>query len=385
MTNSSTSQVLATKGNQALIAADKTVSDLLPGQLGFFNADTRMSITDAATAALANRILIAVGIDTNNDGEMDDVRFQAGECIQTFNKETHHLNYTPASAGKGQKFTISGIKANCDTEYILKVGFTGPALMELNATNPISKAYTVKTSCCDDCEAGCGKGDCIELITKLVTELNNDDENIFSAFVADPATGDEITDMAAFITANPDVCPNIVLEGNVREIQAKCGFNFNYDKVRDVVLSVFLTEGFNCTGTVTEDEAYVAETGNPYDIKQFETVAQGYTDGSAPGRMYQNGVQKQYTSIVENVKYDTFWLTYDYQIGSGSGRDRTNPMQTMIAVPEEDTATRDAIAGLFAFIYPNFDALADDVAAASTDPTVTEPEVASVDTDGIAG
>jgi hypothetical protein len=58
----------------------------------------------------------------------------------------------------------------------------------------------------------------------------------------------------------------------------------------------------------------------------------------------------------------------------------------VIAIPEADTVTRQAVATIFnSFLSAQgFESLIDDAAAASTNPAIVEPVVTSVATDGIA-
>lgn len=453
MTNSSVNQVLVTKGNQALAGSGTTVKDLLPGQLGFFDADTRLAIHNSTTAAKANNVLIAVGIDADGDTVTDRVKYQAGAAIQMQTKGYHKLVYQPASAGRAEIYRISDLKANCDTEYILKMNFDGPSIAEFSNTSYARKSYTVKTSCCSECATGCYQGSCTELAVKLRDELNNDVEKLFTAKLIDPATPADntltlsanvsaaatitlasawtggsgvfnvtfttgggavvkavtftnasatitwtgnittiatsatidgtIADITTWSAANATLCPEIEITGNTRAIVTSCGLNYNYEKNRDVVFVPYLVAGFGCAGTVSQVQTYVGETGQSYDIKFMEQVNAGWRNGAGAYRVYENGVQKSFESLAENgVKYDMFWLAYPYSIESGERK--ANDLQTLLAVPEADTTTRDAIAALLVHIYPNKDTLANDVAAASATPSVVEPVVTDEDTDGIA-
>jgi hypothetical protein len=58
----------------------------------------------------------------------------------------------------------------------------------------------------------------------------------------------------------------------------------------------------------------------------------------------------------------------------------------VIAIPEADTVTRNAVATIFnSFLASRgFETLVDDAAAASTNPAVVEPVITSADLDGIA-
>jgi hypothetical protein len=63
-------------------------------------------------------------------------------------------------------------------------------------------------------------------------------------------------------------------------------------------------------------------------------------------------------------------------------------LATLVAIPEEDTVTRDSFVAVLGAMLAdlNFDALADDVAAVSSTPTDVEPtaDFDDVDIDGIA-
>jgi hypothetical protein len=386
MTNSSTTQVLATKGNQALIGADKFVTDLLPGQLGFFNADTKKSIVSTSDFTKARKFFIAVGVDTDGDGTADEVRYQAGESVQK--EGIRNLTFTPASAERGQKFLISALKADCDTEYLLKMEFFGPMLMETHGHNRITKQYSVKTSCCDNCTTGCATGSCVELATKLVESLNLDTEKLFKASLMDPTTGTVITDIVTWAAdpANADLCPNIEIETLPKGIAVKCGFNFNYDKVRTILVQPYLISGFSCAGKIQETQAASPATGKAYDLKYFEEIAFGYKNNNSVYRLLGPGIQKNYYSIIDGSKnYDIFWLQNSYEIHTGS-EEFQNMMQTILAVPEGDAVTVRAIAVMFSAL-PNFDSLVDETANADVSPTAPENEilvVPDVDTDGIA-
>jgi len=74
-------------------------------------------------------------------------------------------------------------------------------------------------------------------------------------------------------------------------------------------------------------------------------------------------------------------------MASDSGwKEYKNNMTTILAIPEADTVTRNAVATIFnSFLSTSgFDSLVDDAAAASTNPAVVEPVVTNTNTDGIA-
>jgi hypothetical protein len=85
-------------------------------------------------------------------------------------------------------------------------------------------------------------------------------------------------------------------------------------------------------------------------------------------------------------KYDQFALTHD-QYSQGAWLEYFANQATLLAIPAEDTTTRDEIVAILdALTSPlGFDALADDVALANTDPEVVEPttDIDNPDEDGI--
>ena len=52
--NNDVYSVLVTKGNSAILAKDRVVDNLSPGQLGFFDADKNVSINATTTALPRN-------------------------------------------------------------------------------------------------------------------------------------------------------------------------------------------------------------------------------------------------------------------------------------------------------------------------------------------
>ena len=106
--NNDVYSVLVTKGNSAILAKDKAVENLIPGQLGFFDADKNVSI-DATTTALPRNFYIAVGIDRSGNGNLEDIRTSAGQIIQR--KNVSDITYRPHTAGQPMIVTVGGYNA----------------------------------------------------------------------------------------------------------------------------------------------------------------------------------------------------------------------------------------------------------------------------------
>ena len=129
------------------------------------------------------------------------------------------------------------------------------------------------------------------------------------------------------------------------------------------------------------------EEGSGVNIQQKEYHASGWA-GSGPyklsevtGMGYEN---IQYLSV-KGTTYDQFILQYGQTSDSG-WKEYNNTLSTVLAIPEADTVTRNAVATILnSFLSSRgFETLVDDAAAANVSPTAVEPEVTSTATDGIA-
>ena len=173
--------VLATSGNQAILAAGSRVSALANGQLGFFNFHTGLSV-DGTALANAKDIFIAVGINRTTGGTdpMEDFSKSAGQMIQVRNARALTVKGYVAQVEKVQ--VITGFTAKCDTDYAVKIDVRSPLMSQLNGFNQNAKTYNFRTGCCTqvDCTT-CQTGDCNELAVGLVNNINADVEAVFVA------------------------------------------------------------------------------------------------------------------------------------------------------------------------------------------------------------
>ena len=78
--NNDVYKVLVTSGNRAPMVAGKTISELLPGQIGVFDANSNLSI-NYEKAERVKDFYMAVGIDKDGDGVTDDVMKSSGKKI----------------------------------------------------------------------------------------------------------------------------------------------------------------------------------------------------------------------------------------------------------------------------------------------------------------
>ena len=402
--NNDVFQVLPTKGNQALATSGSTVDALLPGQLGVFDANTGLAYGTAVPAG-TKAITLAVGV--GNGSVLSDIRTSAGQFIQT--KGITDLTFKPHTAGQPMKVTVGSFKAECDTEYGVRVEFRNAKINRIQGFNQFSKAYMVTTPCCDDCAGGCGSLDANVLTQLFIASINADEANLVLAqavarqalvaathgTAADYAAGDVITDadVAALVNFNltaldaNKVFADFQLVSQPLAIGNYCSINLHYYKLLETVLIVSLIEGFGCSGATTVNQYPVFEEGSGINIQQKEYHASGWA-GSGPYKLSQvtgMGYENINYLSVKGTTYDQFIVQYNQTSESG-WQEYSNVLSTVIAIPEADTVTRQAVATVFNSFLSGlgFDSLVDDAAAASTNAAVVEPEVSSTATDGIA-
>ena len=162
---------------KTILTAGNELSDLNPGGIGVFNANTNLSV-DGTDLTTAREIYLAVGVDRDADGTIEDVNKSSG-IIQVPNIVAYTIKCYQAA--QSQIVDITGFKAKCDTEYLVKVGIRNQAAYYNYGFNYPFKSFVVHTSCCEESCGGCPEGDCTELADKIVTAINEDPEAIMTA------------------------------------------------------------------------------------------------------------------------------------------------------------------------------------------------------------
>ena len=400
--NNDVFHLLVTKGNQAVLAKDKKVTELLPGQIGVFNYDTNLSF-DATVAAAPRNFYLAVGVDAGN-GTTGDIMKSAGSHVQ--GKNIAFYSFRPYTPGRPMKVLLKDYVANCETEYGVKLELRNQEIYRTQGYNQFTKTYTMKTSCCDGCEPTCPSGDANEITKQLYININNDTSGLVKANIK-PRAGATLpagvtvdaqgnltlaqvdTIMAANAAqTNPAnyVYTDLEIETVPQTIQDFCSVSLNYMYPRQTVAILTKVGDFKCSGTVATTQTAVFEEGAGIDVKQLEYQAKGWTE--SPYRVSTvNGVADNRIYITDaNSKYDVFALTYD-QFSLGGWLEYLHNQATIIAIPTTDTVTRDGVAAILdkVAVAQGFEALADDAAAAVVDSTVIEKTTdKAVATDGIS-
>ena len=401
--NNDVFHLLVTKGNQAVLAKDKKVTELLPGQIGIFNYDTNLSF-DATVATAPRNFYLAVGIDAGN-GTTGDIMKSAGSHVQ--GKNIAFYSFRPYTPGRPMKVLLKDYVANCETEYGVKLELRNQEIYRTQGYNQFTKTYTMKTSCCDGCEPTCPSGDANEITKQLFINISNDPSGLVKANIK-PRAGAVLpsgvtvdangnltlaqvdTIMAANAAqTNPAnfVYTNLEIETVPQTIQDFSAVSLNYMYPRQTVAILTKVGDFKCSGTVATTQTAVFEEGAGIDVKQLEYKAKGWTE--SPYRVSTvNGVADNRIYITDaSGKYDVFALTYD-QFSLGGWLEYFHNQASIIAIPTADTVTRNGLAAILdkVAVAQSFEPLADDAAAAVVDSTVIEKTTdKSVTTDGISG
>ena len=401
--NNDVFHLLVTKGNQAVLAKDKKVTELAPGQIGVFNYDTNLSF-DATVAAAPRNFYLAVGVDAGN-GTTGDIMKSAGSHVQ--GKNIAFYSFRPYTPGRPMKVLLKDYVANCETEYGVKLELRNQEIYRTQGYNQFTKTYMMKTSCCDGCKPTCPSGDANEITKQLFININNDPLRLVKANIKPRAgavlpsgvtvdaqgnlTLAQVDTIMAANAAKADptkyVYTDLEIETVTQTIQDFCSVSLNYMYPRQTVAILTKVGDFKCSGTVATTQTAVFEEGAGIDVKQLEYKAKGWTE--SPYRVSTvNGVADNRIYITDaNAKYDVFALTYD-QFSLGGWLEYFHNQASIIAIPTADATTRNGLAAILdkVAVAQSFEPLADDAAAAIADPTVIERTTdKSVTTDGISG
>lgn len=335
----------------ALLEKDKSVEDLLPGQLGVFNAETNVSI-DATTDPMPKEVFFSLAYTTPSGSV--DYRTSAGQLIQRAGVVS--LTEKNYNAGSPMKVTISNAVADCDTEYGIRVEFRNARISRIQGYNQFSKAYMVKTSCCDDCTSGCGTVDANVLAKLFVAEINKDQAGLLLAQFTDKETGAVLTEaeVDAIIAANEaatdpadKVYVDFQLVSRPLAIGAFCQVNLHYYKLLETTLIVSLIEGFGCSGATTVSEYPVFAEGTGINVQQKEYHGSGWA-GSGPYKVSEvTGTAKgDIVYLAEKAKNYHQLILQHNQTSESGWQEYMNPMSTIFAIPTTCSSLKATLKGV---------------------------------------
>ena len=403
--NNDVFHLLVTKGNQAVLAKDKKVTELAPGQIGVFNYDTNLSI--AAADPAPKNFYMAVGVDAG-DGTTGDIMKSAGSHVQ--GKNIAFYSFRPYTPGRPMKVVLKNFTANCDTQYGVKIELRNQDIYMTQGYVQFTKTYTMKTSCCKDCVPTCPSGDANEITKQLLINVANDPTRLVKAraLARQPlvvathgvskayAKGDVVTDadltaIMVFNKTKTAIADMVFTDIEFETVGSKANdfnsVNLDYKGTRQTVAIITKVDGFECTGVVETTQTAVFEEGAGYDLKQMEYFTKGWTESPYRVSTVNSLADNRTFNTDAAQKYDVFALTYD-QFSLGGWLEYFHNQATVLAIPTADATTRAGIVAILdkVAVAQAFEPLADDSAAAVASPTTVERTTDKTPaTDGISG
>ena len=403
--NNDVFHLLVTKGNQAVLAKDKKVTELAPGQIGVFNYDTNLSITAADPAP--KNFYMAVGVDAG-DGTTGDIMKSAGSHVQ--GKNIAFYSFRPYTPGRPMKVVLKDFTANCDTQYGVKIELRNQDIYMTQGYVQFTKTYAMKTSCCNDCVPTCPSGDANEITKQLLINVANDPTGLVKAraLARQPlvvathgvskayAKGDVVTDadltaIMVFNKTKTAIADMVFTDIEFETVGSKANdfnsVNLDYKGTRQTVAIITKVDGFECTGVVETTQTAVFEEGAGYDLKQMEYFTKGWTESPYRVSTVNSLADNRTFNTDAAQKYDVFALTYD-QFSLGGWLEYFHNQATVLAIPTADATTRAGIVAILdkIAVAQAFEPLADDSAAAVASPTTVERTTDKTSaTDGISG
>ena len=403
--NNDVFHLLVTKGNQAVLAKDKKVTELAPGQIGVFNYDTNLSI--AAADPAPKNFYMAVGVDAG-DGTTGDIMKSAGSHVQ--GKNIAFYSFRPYTPGRPMKVVLKDFTANCDTQYGVKIELRNQDIYMTQGYVQFTKTYAMKTSCCNDCVPTCPSGDANEITKQLLINVANDPtglvkaralarqplvvatHGVSKAYVkGEVVTDADLTAIMVFNKTKTAIADMVFTDIEFETVGSKANdfnsVNLDYKGTRQTVAIITKVDGFECTGVVETTQTAVFEEGAGYDLKQMEYFTKGWTESPYRVSTVNSLADNRTFNTDAAQKYDVFALTYD-QFSLGGWLEYFHNQATVLAIPTADATTRAGIVAILdkIAVAQAFEPLADDSAAAVASPTTVERTTDKTSaTDGISG
>ena len=393
-------QVLVTQNNKEVLGGNKTLGDLLPGQIGIFDYHTNLSLDGSKKV---RDFYLAVGVDEDNDGMTDNVLKSRGSHIQA--KNVTSFTFRPYTPGREQIIKLKNYSACCDREYGIKIDFSNEIILRQQGFTPYVKTYAMKTECCNGCKQICPKGDDNQITKEIYTQIANDKDSFIKVSIiprgdvskagVTPVEGKlTVSDLEAIMAYNAKqedsddfVHTDLQFETISSKAVKACGINTKHTYPLNTFIRISKVGDFSCTGEIEEVQKAVVEEGSGVEVRQLEVFARGwdvspYRVSSIDGLAFEDAT---YLSN-QNTKYDMIYLGFE-QESDGAWKKYEYGQGLHIAIPCADSVTRDSLVSLLDKLQiVQFDALLDDAQNADIDPAVVESTSAidDVNKDGLA-
>lgn len=388
MSRDNVKRVLVTSGNQAPLAAGNGLDALALGQVGVFDASTNQSIDANSTP---KNFYLAVGVDSDGDGAVDDVNFSAGQVIQANNLRSY--SFRPHTPARPQILRIEGITPNAEVkEYAFKLEFRNQRLARRIGTIQFTHTFAVynenftQEEFVDEAVATVNANDQEGYVVARKVAVATEAVTVAGGASQEYVAGDDITVEGDIQVARDagSVEFKIELESKPLAPNKELNVNIKYYDFRSTLMIASLVEGFDSNAKIVETQSIRFEEGDGNQIRQMEYHETGQSSPYVASSVNPIARQLVYNAV-GSQKYDMIALEYD-QFSVAGWLEHLNNLQTTVAIPMDETTTRDGLITVLdaQFSKQGFDSLADDAAGASTDPEVVEAtEDETEATDGI--
>ena len=347
--------VLASKGNQALLAAGAHVDTIAAGQLGIIDAETNL-----ATQSKTKKVYLALGKEVSSGAGVSQIAESDGYYILSDN--FHSLNTKAYQAGSPGELVVKNIEGCCDKDLVLTIRVYNDDIISDRGMNVQSLVYNVTSPKNGDCTI-CDDYNHLLTVKEFVTAINSNGGGLIEAVYVTPIVLDGTTpNLSQAYAIDDEVLAAdvelIIAYNDAQSVQADKKFldlkvkglaqgdtvvgagqhDINYFKFKAVALDAALASGFG-TGVVVEKTAPVYAEGSGYDLSYEEKVgALGKTGSNfmyreATGFAVQSG---EILTVDPLVNYDTYSLVY----GIPEKNDHTHRLVTVVAIPTADTTTK---------------------------------------------
>lgn len=347
---------LPTKGNVVVKAAGAAFFNsgtnkynLLPGQIGFYNSLTNISV-DPTTILDASEVFIAIGVDKNPLAlTSTSVRLAAGENLSGCRIDAATAERYRAGASNSAKFNFKC--TDCSETYSIGIEINDPNLNFFYPENRYHvETITVQSEDCPTCEGDCDyTHDGAELEAKFIAAI---EANEFLATYVDTVatdTPDAGYDFAFTVTfkgtsyecdgcfPSPENILNKYTKGRIQTtIESGWKPNTTLSTVDNSTLAI--EEG---SGAQLQWEEYLSEPGGT----QFDSLNNTFETTGAPFYS-QIGVSRSKNLLVNcETTYCQYSLTYHGSVKNEDANGQTfNPhFITTILVPTADTTTQTSL------------------------------------------
>jgi len=329
--------------NATLLGAGNTVSDLAVGQLGMFSEATGLSITEPT-----ENFFLAVGLDNDGDGVVDDVRKSAGRNIQPGN--ILYATRQDYVAPVDQVVDITDIEVKCGDSFGIKIEARNEQIYNFQGTVQYRETFVAKADECDACaDNSCAEANVAKLVKDIVLQAKLGKDPFFKVEAISSA-GAVLTDEAlqAIVDATEALEDKSTQEkvgirvtAIANKVQQFANVNLDYVQARQT--QVFITAVGELTNkyTITENTALVYEQGSGYDVRELEFNSIGFREGNTGA--YRIGAitglpnEVAYESDLKK-KYTVFTLAYDHKHRNGSWLQYDNALATYFVVEDGGAA-----------------------------------------------